>query len=638
MDRKEQDILNTIDEKTKDIKVPDSLHPDNIHSLIENEKINKRKKGNPAKIIKLLGFAAVFAVVIIGAAVATGGNKNDLQMKSKQVMDEKLPEKKNLKTAESYNQLYSFIKKSRQQERAQMTGEAKGTAKTDMMTESAVQSADNASVGSHSETNVRQEGIDEADVVKTDGKYLYVLKDNRTEIAVVEPAGGEMIKRGVINCDEALIEEFYLKAEQQKLVLICSISGTNGDVMPLTDAEARVETYGGEQTTKAITFDISNPDQPEKAGETAQSGSYSSSRMSGDYLYLFTTYFVGGNISKSHKTSYVPSVNGDVIAKENIYLPAGNEANMYVVVTSVDINDPSKTADSKAIVSKGGELYVSDKNIYLYELTRWQQETAPTSICKVAYQDGQLEAVARGEIAGYINDSFSIDEYKDNLRVVATVGEKNAVYILDKQLNLIGSIKNLAKDERVYSARLMGDIGYFVTYRETDPLFSVDLSNPTAPKILGALKIPGFSDYLHPYGENQLLGIGMDVDEKTMVTSGVKLSMFDTTDKTDVKETNTYVLENVYSTDVSYSYKAATIDSDRNIIGFTGYVEGGQRYFLFSYDKDSGFQKLMEEDIVGNTLISPRGLFIENVLYVVEGSTIQSYSLESYKKIDDIIL
>ena len=126
--------------------------------------------------------------------------------------------------------------------------------------------------------------------------------------------------------------------------------------------------------------------------------------------------------------------------------------------------------------------------------------------------------------------------HKGNLRVVTTEGETNSVYVLDKELKQIGAIEDLAEDERVYSARFMGEVGYFVTFRETDPLFSVDLSDPEKPKIVGELKIPGFSDYLHFYGEDQLLGIGMNVDEETQITDGVKLSMFDISDKTDVKE------------------------------------------------------------------------------------------------------
>ena len=184
----------------------------------------------------------------------------------------------------------------------------------------------------------------------------------------------------------------------------------------------------------------------------------------------------------------------------------------------------------------------------------------------------------------------------------------------------------------------MGDTGYFVTFRETDPLFSVDLSDPANPKILGELKIPGFSEYLHPYGENQLLGIGMEVDEKTAVTSGMKLSMFDISDNTNVLEKNKYNMENAFGSDALYNYKAVLIDADKNIIGFSAYEEGSECYYLFSYDEEKGFECLMKEHVNGDGFSSARGLYIGKVLYVVKGNIIEAYSLETYKKINDLII
>ena len=336
---------------------------------------------------------------------------------------------------------------------------------------------------------------------------------------------------------------------------------------------------------------------------------------------------------------YIPLINGEMMKADDIYLPPSRKAYMYEVITSVDLEKPGETKDSKAIFSEGGQIYVSNSNIYFYE-TVWGRYSGGciTTIRKVAYKDGKLEAKAQGQFDGYLNDSFSIDEYKGNLRVVTTDNDSNAVYILDEELEEIGAIEKLAKDERVYSARFMGDVGYFVTFRETDPLFSVDLSDPENPKVIGELKIPGFSDYLHFYGEDQLLGIGMDVDEETLVTNGVKLTMFDISDKTDVKEADTYVLKNVYNTDVSYDYKAALIDPGRNIIGFPADTEGGQKYYLFEYDKGNGFACNMEEEINGNSMRNTRGLYIDDTLYVVKGNIIEAYSLKDYKKVGDLIL
>ena len=123
-----------------------------------------------------------------------------------------------------------------------------------------------------------------------------------------------------------------------------------------------------------------------------------------------------------------------------------------------------------------------------------------------------------------------------------------------------------------------------------------------------------------------------------MITDGVKLTMFDISDPTDVKEEDTYILENVYSTDVSYNYKAALVDVGRNIIGFAGYTNGGQNYYIFEYDENKGFICNMEEEINGNASLSARGVYIDDTLYVVQGNIVEAYSLKEYVKVDDIIL
>ena len=370
-----------------------------------------------------------------------------------------------------------------------------------------------------------------------------------------------------------------------------------------------------------------------------QSGDYSSSRISGEYLYLFSQYYIS-EMEKDIPETFIPVIAEKTIPEEDIYLPEEDSACMYELVTAIHLENPGEVADSKAILGKGGELYVSGQNIYWYE-TEWESGWSGkvmTNIRKLSYQDGKIEAVAQGEIPGYINDSFSIDEYNGYLRIVTTNEDTNGVYVLNEKMETVGTIEGLAQDERVYSARFFGDTGYFVTFRETDPLFSVDLSDPQNPQIVGELKIPGFSEYLHPYGENQLLGIGMAADEETGITDGVKLSMFDISDRADVKENNVFVMENVYSTDVFYNYKAVVIDSEKNLIGFSGYTEGGETYFVFSYDAENGFVCRLQEMVNGNSYAETRGVYIGDVLYIVKGNIIEAYDLNSYSKVGDIII
>ena len=636
MDKREQDIVTKIDEKTRDIKTPDSLRPDTVEKMLEVHN-QKARRWSPARIA---GLAAACLVLVAGVSVAVmwnGGGTGKVKTEQKSATGGDA-----IASAKDYEQIYSYIenynKQQKNMEAAYGALESKEIATEDSSAESAGNTAaqmsksdSGAAASAYSSTNVRQEGVDEADTSKTDGKYLYVLKDSRQEIAVVEAKEGVLKEYGSISAEKGTsIEEFYLNPEKKRLVMICSRT-EGGDGNLLRDMD-------GSTSTEAVTYDVSDPSEPAQIGRIRQSGSYSSSRMSGDYLYLFSTYYTGTGIARKDEKSFVPLVNEKPLAFDDIYLPSADMGNMYEVVTALDIENPDTITDSKAIFSKGGEIYVSNENIYYYE-NEWEEpDKTSTTVRKIAYKDGRLKAEAQGTFDGYLNDTFSIDEYKGYLRVAATVGDTNSVYVMDDKLKIIGSIEGLAEDERIYSARFMKDAGYFVTFRETDPLYSVDLSDPEKPEIKGALKIPGFSDYLHFYGEGLLIGIGMDVDEHTSVTGGVKLTMFDITDMTDVKEKDTYVLDNVYSTDVSYDYKAALVDAGKNLIGFPGYESGGQKYYLFSYSAEDGFKCLLDEEINGSGMVAARGIYIGDVLYIVQGNIVESYSLSNYSKIDDIIL
>ena len=493
--------------------------------------------------------------------------------------------------------------------------------------------------GDYSQTNVRQEGVDEGDIVKTDGRYLYVVEDNGQTVDIVKADGGNLEKSGSIELGKDYdIREIYLNTEKQKLVIVCERVVLYNDSFEAQTDSVEDDYVWDEQKTVAITYDIQDVSHPSEEGRVSQSGSYSSSRMAGGYLYLFSEYYVGGEIDKVEPRTYIPLINEKTIEESSICLPQIAQGCMYEVITSINIENPDQVEDNKAIFSKGGQVYVSNHNIYFYE-TEWSDfDSSVTTIRKISYQNGQLEAKKQGSFKGYLNDSFSIDEYDGYLRVVTTFGDTNAVYVLDENLKVTGSIEDLAEDERIYSARFFGDTGYFVTFRETDPLFSVDLSDPENPKILGELKIPGFSEYLHFYGEDRLLGIGMSADEETGSAENVKLSMFDISDNTDVKEVAMYELEDVFGTDVSYDYKSVLADPEKNLIGFAGYTWSGENYYLFTYDEKDGFICKLEEEINGNTSRGTRGIYIQDTLYVIQGNVIEAYRLSDSEKVGDFIL
>lgn len=655
MMKKEQDILNIVKDEMEKVEVPESLRPEQIEKKLLQQTGRKQPK---KKLYYFGGLAA--ACLVLAAGIYTISNDARLISPAQEAAEETaaaaaeeaVEENKTLRTAESYEEIYTYLEAKMEEtqkskERFGIRDLFSGGVTEEAAEESAAMDAAPAETAmaksaggepgaDYSTTNVRQEGVDEADVVKTDGRYLYVLRNDNHKLSFIDTKD----RLTEIHCiemdEEQYVQEFYLLPDEKKLIVICSVYVTEAEDGTTYDMARMI---WDPSTTQVITYDVSNIKNPKEIGNIRQSGNYSTSRLSDGHLYLFSSYSTGGDFAKEEPELYIPTVDEALVKAEDIYLPKLETGCMYEVITSVDANEPDKVKDSKAIFSNGGQLYVSNENIYYYE-TSWAytNKTEETTIRKIAYNDGKLTAIAQETIDGYINDSFSIDEYEGNLRVIVTVGETNAVYVMDDDLEIIGRIEGLAKEERVYSARFMGSTAYFVTFYETDPLFTVDFSNPRDPQIIGKLKIPGFSDYLHFYGENKLLGIGMDVDEKTLVTNGVKLTMFDISDKTDVKEEATYVMENVYSTDVSYDYKAALIDVPRNIICFPAYEEGGQNYYIFSYDEKEGFVCELNEEINGYGMNVTRGVYIGDTLYVVQGNIIEAYSLKTYKKVDDIIM
>lgn len=619
MDRREQELIRQISEESKDVKIPESLEPEAVKELLQaRPKRTARRRvlqTAAAAACCLLVCGMVFGVLHFRGGALTGQETEDLNGASGG---------SGIRTAESYDEVYGYLKayldEQREYEESLITREysaADSASGTAAAKESAAGDA-----GSYSETNVRQAGVDEADIVKTDGRYLYVLQEEERTVAIVDTEGGLNQAARVEMEEDCRIQEIYVSGG--KLILV-------GEVWEYQEwADTEVLTY-------AATYDIGDPQNPRKLGEVTQSGSYTSSRLAEGYLYLFSRYGVDGTGLKAEDTeSYVPMVNERLIGEDCIYLPVTEGACQYEVISSVDLNHPGETEDGKAVFAGSGELYVSGQNIYWYE-TQWEQSPR-TLIRRISFRQGELSAEASGTVKGYIHDSFCIDEYEGNLRVVTTEEGTNSVYVLNGDLEVTGAVTGLAEDEQVYSARLLGDIGYFVTYRETDPLFSVDLSDPEDPQVIGALKIPGFSEYLHFYGKNRLLGIGMDTGEDGFSTEGIKLSMFDISDSTDVREEHKYVLEQVYSADVLYDYRAVLIDEGRNIIGFSADGGTGERYYVFGYNEEAGFECLMEEAINGNGSRAARGIYIDTILYVVKGNVIEAYSMENFSKKDDMIL
>ena len=251
-------------------------------------------------------------------------------------------------------------------------------------------------------------------------------------------------------------------------------------------------------------YDITNPLKPTYIKGHEMEGSYQSSRKNGEIVYLVTNMYAYGDI-------ILPMMRDTAVGNEEFQLGLNDVMIMpkhpssgYLIISAINVNNEEKT-EVEAITAYGMNLYMNDSAMYLAV----NDSDNKSSIIKFELEGMKVGYAGSGTVQGYILNQFSMDEYQGNLRVATTTwNNDNALYVLDKSMNTIGSVTGLAKGESIYSVRFMGDKGYIVTFRTMDPLFVFDLSDPTKPVVTGELKIPGFSNYLHPVGENLILGIG----------------------------------------------------------------------------------------------------------------------------------
>ena len=384
-----------------------------------------------------------------------------------------------------------------------------------------------------SKTNVQVEGVDEADVVKTDGEYIYYAKDNQVIVIRAYPAE----ESGVISRIKMdyPVSNIYVKGN--KLVVF------SAEKYIYYDYTLEKPENEGPQTTLSI-FDVSDKFDPKKVREFGMEGTYFNSRLIDNYLYYIIT-----NPAYVHDEEvFLPGIRENntwrKVEVEQIWYPNNTRGWLqYYTVASIDVEDTDAQLHSEIfLLDSGSTIYASPTNIYLTS-QGWQ---CNTTITKIGVDNGDITFKANGTIPGYILNQFSMDEYNGYFRVATTDHDRktglsgNNLYILNSDLTIVGSLEDLAPGEDIYSARFMGNRCYLVTFKKIDPLFTIDLSDHEAPKVLGKLKIPGYSDYLHPYDENTLIGIGKETVESEEGDfawyQGVKISLFDVSDVNNPKE------------------------------------------------------------------------------------------------------
>lgn len=678
--RKSEELLQELKGQGEQLPIPESLEPEQIQRRLEERKdsrIARRRRLHPAAGLAAAACLCLAAGGLMGLYGTNWSAQEERPAKwiasglySPEAPERIIEEELDLPEL-TYGELYARLSETWEEQNFQKNMAREEAAADEIPGEAMAELS--TSKESYGKTNVRTEQVEEGDQIKNDGRYLYQIACRDTEEAGSEENWGIQIldtqdglKELAFLDDFETVEEFYvwedllIVVERKYLEADTAASGAVKDL-------AACYKYAYESSYHEISiYDIEDRTDPRKQKTFTLKGSYETSRISDGYFYSISRFTASPGEGEEDYEAYVPTLDGERMAADKIYCPEGTT---YLVLVSIDLQDPSAFVDSRAIVAGNGFYYVSQKNIYMTQYSSIYQNAPSeegivsdrTTILKFAYRDGKFYAQAEGEIPGMLNNSFSLDEYEGYLRAVTTVQEgkavqvtddrtgevigydyseekrSNGLYVLDSRLSVKGKIEGLAGDEIVYSARFLGNTGYFVTFRQTDPLFAVDLSDPADPKVTGELKVSGFSEYLHFYGENLLLGIGMEADEETGQQKGMKLSMFDLSDPAELTEAARLDLTNYNYSEALYDHRAVLIDTGENLIGLAadGSGEGKywQSYLVFSYE-DGAFVKELEADLKAEdgAYYRTRGTFIGNTFYLLsENGNVKAYDRESWE-------
>ena len=493
--------------------------------------------------------------------------------------------------------------------------------------------AGSSNLQGYSRTNVQEAGVDESDIIKTDGNYIYTVRQDGIEITDISGEAMSRAARIPLEDPGARVMEMYVQGDVLNLILQHENTELEQEDIDRKREAQDVFFMDSHSTTHLVTYDISDRKKPVLVGEVSQDGVYYTSRKMGSVVYLFTT---------EYELTEIPRIAGETVACDCIYLP--QRGRQGLLVSSVDVKQPEKVLDHVMVVNDYVDIYVSTGAMYLYR-NSWQDAGDTTQIAKFSLEKGTIEAVGSVSVKGQIRDTFAINEGSGSLRVLTTdwsgEREENNLYVLDEELKLVGSLTGLAPGEEIYAARFLKNMAYFVTYRNTDPLFAVDLSDPANPKVLSELKITGFSEYLHFWGEDKLLGIGYETDPDTGRTEGLKLAMFDITDPTALSVLDSVVLKGLDYSPALYEYKTVLADYGANLFGFVGveYQDPGKRvsYYLYQWGED-GFERLLEEEVEGGMRDNGyRGLYSGARFYLAGPDGVSAYDRErGYEKLESL--
>jgi len=615
-----------------------------------------------------------------------------------------------MSTFSSYTELQDYLKNNTQSQYTSPYYERNGgvfSAIQGIPSLPGVTNSATATDATHSNTNTQVTGVDEADFVKVDNNgYIFVLTGNNVTIAKAYPPEEAAVASRITLTNMSPIGIFV---NGDRLAVL----GSNYTMIPMPYYSSPIGgvysptmMYTEDVMTFVQVYDVSNRTNPQLLETFSTSGNYLSSRMIGNYVY-----FVAGQLAY-YRVEILPNItvdkvnipktgsNGteaDVSASEIYYSNVTDNYFTFTTIAALNIENVTETPTSKTLLIGGtSTLYMSLNNLYItqyvYDQTGYGQ--TETSIYRVHVENNAITPEAQGIVPGSILNQYSMDEYGDYFRVVTTTwgspipstsssgktsdgtvtvmpltgNQQSNVYVLNMNLTIIGKLEGISQGENFHSARFMGDKCYLVTFMMTDPLFVIDLSKPATPNELGNLTIPGYSDYLHPYDENHLIGVGKETtaseEEYFAWYQGVKISLFDVSNVTMPLQIANYTIgDRGTSSPVLYDPKAFLFDKSKNLLVIpveeakvdqSQYPPGqvpasayGQIVWqgacVFNISLDQGLivkGKISHIDnginIYNQDYYVQRSLYIGNVLYTISEAEIRLNSLENLAFLGEI--
>ena len=569
-------------------------------------------------------------------------------------------------------------------------------ASTGTITNEKVTSSTN-STKEHSTTNLQVENVDEADITKTDGDYIYSISENKVIITNVQEPQNIKIETEISTDSDYIPEDLILYKD--KLVVIST----------------KYIDYNKSNTMVSV-YDVITKSSPKIVKEYTLYAKYYTSRCIDGKLYVISSDELRMSNDKIIR-EYVEDNNNKEIALNDIKYLKDLKTKEQTIIAGLDLNTNNDVKINSYLFDVKN-AYISENNVYLLNedyLNRVDKKEPlkhlfgtggiigfikymvedyddysydkNTNIYKYEINDkGEIEYKNKARINGTTINQFSLDEYNGNLRIGLYTTKGSRVAVFDKELNKIGETSYLSEGEKMYSTRFIGDKAYMVTYKNTDPLYVIDLKDPTNPKVLGKLKIPGYSTYLHPYDEDHIIGIGMQTEEKvyrnsygritstSAIITGMKMALFDVSDVNNpIQVSQTIIGDNRTTSAVLTNHKALLFSKEKGLIAIPvnnypsnveidttdaenistlvrDYTEyngkyTSEGYFVYDINLTDGFKLkgIINHEMTTN--YKPyyqyrskllRGLWIEDNLYTISEETIKVNKLDNLEEISKL--